>query len=55
MHMSAMMESGIVRLRASVPIREEVRKQPLRKEVTHNIIKNTSNAIKCKMIALSNK
>lgn len=27
--MSAMMESGIVRLRESVPIRDDVRKQPL--------------------------
>lgn len=28
MHMSAMMDSGMVRLRARVPMREEVRKQP---------------------------
>lgn len=31
MHMSAMMERGIVRLSASVPINDEVRKQPLKR------------------------
>lgn len=38
MQMSAIMESGMVRLNARVPIREDVRKQPLRTQrlVTKN-------------------
>ena len=34
MQISAMMESGMVRLNARVPIRDDVRKQPLRTETS---------------------
>lgn len=36
-HISVTMDSGIVKLRASVPMRDEVRKQPLKNTNMHSI------------------
>lgn len=43
MHMSAIMDRGIVRLRASVPISDEVRKQPLKDNKIITIIQFNDN------------
>lgn len=43
MQMSAIMESGMVRLNARVPIREDVRKQPLR---TQRLVTKITTSLK---------